>query len=258
MQLSEIVQYLDSEYPAATAEEWDNVGLLVGDVEKDVQRIATCLTVTPNVCQEAVEEKVDLVVSHHPFPFRSLRRITSRDVEGKMLLTLIGSGVAVYSPHTAHDSAPDGVNHQLASILKLTNVEALYENGSGRIGCICNDSSHSGRKLVDFLEIVQKQLGPCSFVGDRDKEIRRVAIGCGAADDFVDEAARQNADLLLLGEARFHACLKAESLGLALILPGHYASERFAVETLAEKIARKFSDIACFASRTEHDVLQRF
>jgi putative NIF3 family GTP cyclohydrolase 1 type 2 len=84
-----------------------------------------------------------------------------------------------------------------------------------------------------------------------------MAIGCGAADDFVDEAAKQGADGLLLGEARFHTCLRAQSLRLALILPGHFASERFAVETLAQKIAARFPEIPCFASNSERDVIKR-
>lgn len=253
MQLATITAWLDAEYPAELAEEWDNVGLLIGDGSKEIGRIMTCLTVAPAVCREAVAEKIDLIVSHHPFPFHGVKRITSESVDGRMLLELIGHGIAVYSPHTAHDSAPDGVNRQLATLLELDDVRPLYENGSGRIG-----SRRQPAPLAELLRVVDERLGPCSYVGDPDKTVRRIAIGCGAADGFVDEASRQGVDLLLLGEARFHACLRAESLDLALILPGHYASERFAVETLAEKIAARFPEIDCFPSRTERDVLVRF
>lgn len=254
MKLREIVSFLDAEYPAELAEEWDNVGLLIGNQTKAVNRVMTCLTVSPNVCDEAVREKIDLIVSHHPFPFRAVKRITSETIEGGMLLKLIGNGVAVYSPHTAHDSASDGVNRQLATLLDLEDVTELNENGSGRIGnCRLNNLL-----LADLLETVRNRIGDCSYVGKTDKPIRRVAIGCGAADGFIEEAARQDADLLLVGEARFHACIEAESRGLALILPGHFASERFAVETLAEKIAARLPGIECFASRCEYDVLKRF
>lgn len=254
MQLEKIVSWLDGQYPAELAEEWDNVGLLLGDLGREVRRVMTCLTVTPEVCREATEGGVELIVSHHPFPFRALRRITSETVDGRMLLQLIGGGVALYSPHTAHDSAEDGINRQLADLLGLEEVRPLNENGSGRIGRV----SGLARTLRDCLETVRNRLGPCVYVGDPDRNVAVAALGCGAADGFVEEAVRQGADLLLLGEARFHACLQAQSLGLSLILPGHYASERFAVESLARKLAARFPELDCFASREDREVLHYF
>ncbi len=251
--LIELKNHLDEEYPAALAEEWDNVGLLVGQLDAPVKRVMTCLTITPEVCREALVEKIDLIVSHHPFPFHAPRRITSETVEGRMLLQLIGGGIAVYSPHTAHDSAPDGVNRQLATLFELEDVENLNPNGSGRIG-----NRNTPTLLHGLCELVLERFGHFSFVGSDTKPIRRIAVGCGAADDFIDQAHRSGADLLVLGEARFHGCLKAESLGLALILLGHYASERFAVETLADKIAARFPDVQCDASRTEGDPIRFF
>ncbi|MDR1141912.1 MAG: Nif3-like dinuclear metal center hexameric protein, partial [Planctomycetaceae bacterium] len=206
--LKSIVSYLDTEYPALLAESWDNIGLLVGDLSAAVGMIMTCLTVTPEVCEESVAKKVDLIVSHHPFPFQAIKQITSQTVEGSLLLRLISHGIAVYSPHTAHDSAKDGVNQQLAAILELTDVAPLNANGSGRIG----NCKQPGTLLSDLLRIIERRLGTCSYVGDIDEPVNRMAIGCGAADDFVDEAAKQGADGLLLGEARFHTCLRAQSL----------------------------------------------
>ena len=251
MQLRTIVTYLDDQYPAATAEDWDNVGLLIGDLSATVTAVLTCLTLTATVCREAIENEADLIVAHHPFPFRPIKRITSETVEGRLLLELIRNGIAVYSPHTAHDSATDGVNRQLADFFGLIDMEPLNPNGSGRIGNLPQLS-----KIVDLLPLIESRLGRCSFVGQLDRVIHRIAIGCGAADDFVTAASDRGADLLLIGEARFHTCLQADSLGLALILPGHFASERFAVETLAEKIAAQFPDLPCSASRTEQDIVR--
>ncbi|MDR2345998.1 MAG: Nif3-like dinuclear metal center hexameric protein [Planctomycetaceae bacterium] len=252
--LKSIVSYLDAEYPASLAEEWDNVGLLVGDLSARIKTMMTCLTVTPEVCEESVAKKVDLIISHHPFPFQAMKQITSQTVEGSMLLRLISHGIAVYSPHTAHDSAKDGVNQQLAAILDLTDVVPLNANGSGCIG-YCKQN---GILLSDLLQIVVSRLGTCSYVGDLNKSVNRIAIGCGAVDEFVDEAVKQEADLLLLGEARFHTCLHAQSLRLALILTGHFASEHFAVKTLAKKITAQFPKIPCFSSDSEQDVIKRY
>ncbi len=105
-----VTEFLGRIAPLGLAEDWDNVGLLVGGPNHQVQRVMTCLTVTPNVVAEAVEGSVDLIVTHHPMPFHAVKRLTPDTPTGQMLLDLIASRVAVYSAHTAFDSAANGIN----------------------------------------------------------------------------------------------------------------------------------------------------
>src|SRR6266702_4301084 len=86
--------------PLSLAAEWDNVGLLLGDSAQPVERVMTCLTVTPASVAEAVEAGAHLMVSHHPILFRAAKKLTVDTAEGRMLLGLIRAGIAVYSPHT--------------------------------------------------------------------------------------------------------------------------------------------------------------
>jgi dinuclear metal center YbgI/SA1388 family protein len=139
--INEVCQHLDSLAPLRLAEEWDNVGLLVGDPESAANRIMTCLTVTPETVAEAIDNQADLIVSHHPLPFRPVKRITTDQVPTRMLWQLIRAGIAVYSPHTGFDSAANGINQSLGEQLGLTDLRPLnpLENdpqglGSGRIG----------------------------------------------------------------------------------------------------------------------------
>src|SRR6185295_17432474 len=111
--------------PAALAAEWDNVGLLVGDRAQKVERIMTCLTITPAAASEAIREQADLIVSHHPLPFKPLKRLTADQPTGRILLDLIRAGISIYSPHTAFDSAAAGINQQLAEALGLKNIQPL-------------------------------------------------------------------------------------------------------------------------------------
>ena len=74
----------------------------------------TCLTVTPNSVAEAVTAEADLIVAHHPLPFQPLKALTTATTPGRMLLDLISAKIGVYSPHTAFDSAPAGINQHLA------------------------------------------------------------------------------------------------------------------------------------------------
>src|SRR5262245_35350223 len=124
-----VVAYLDQFAPRHLAASWDNVGLLLGDRAAPVTRIMTCLTVTPASAAEAVAEKVNLIVTHHPVLFRPVQRLTADTAEGRMLLALIQAGVAVYSPHTAFDNTRDGINDSLARRLGLTEVSPLRRRG---------------------------------------------------------------------------------------------------------------------------------
>ncbi|MCH8922951.1 MAG: Nif3-like dinuclear metal center hexameric protein, partial [Planctomycetes bacterium] len=117
--------FLDQFAPTALAESWDNVGLLVGDRDGPLARVMACLTITPDSAAEAIADGAQLIVSHHPLPFRELKRLTRESVEGALLLDLIAAGIAIYSPHTAFDSAAQGINRRLADGLGLIEVKPL-------------------------------------------------------------------------------------------------------------------------------------
>lgn len=123
--MNAIITALEELAPLKLAESWDNVGLLLGSVDKPVKRIMTCLTITRDVVAEAIREKADLIVSHHPMMFKPVQRIISSTEEGNLLLQLATHQIAVYSPHTAYDNATGGINEQLAQALELVNLKPL-------------------------------------------------------------------------------------------------------------------------------------
>jgi len=256
--VGDIARFLGEFAPPGLAESWDNTGLIVGDENWPVRKVLTCLTLTEDVAQEAATSGVGLVVSHHPLLFKAVKRITAETSEGQTLLTLLRAGIAVYSPHTSFDSALEGINHLLTVKLGLSRVVPLrpVENesdiGGGRIGWLPTQVT-----LADFLTVVHDALniGAISYVGDPTAKIRRVAVACGSAAEFLDDAARHEADVLVTGEARFHACLEARTLGIPMVLAGHYATERPGVEDLATIIARNFPGLEAFASTVERDPL---
>ena len=278
-----------------------------------------------------------------------------------MLLALARAGVAVYSPHTAFDDAPDGINALLARRIGLVGVgplrrrddartfkvvvftpekdlqrvaDAMFAAGAGRIGqysecsfrllgtgtffgseashptvgrkgrreeavewrleAVCPEGSveavtaairraHSyeepaydvyplrptasplgvgrlgalpePRPLRAFAEAVRAALGcgPVQMIGDPQHPVSRVAVACGAGGELLADAVRARADVLLTGEARFHDYLAAQAQGLALVLPGHYATERCGVEDLADRLGTEWPDVPVWASRLERD-----
>jgi putative NIF3 family GTP cyclohydrolase 1 type 2 len=86
--------------------------------------------------------------------------------------------------------------------------------------------------------------------------VQSVAVACGAAGELLEPARQAGCECMVLGEARFHTCLEAEAAGIGLLLPGHFASERFAMERLAEVLAAQFPGLEVWASRDERDPLQ--
>jgi dinuclear metal center YbgI/SA1388 family protein len=257
--VSAVAAFLETFAPPRLAAEWDNVGLLVGDSRRPVERVMTCLTVTPASVAEAVAEKADLIVTHHPMLFSAVRRITSDTPDGKMLLDLIAAGIAVFSPHTAFDSARSGINQRLAEGVGLTDVgplepdEADPKVGTGRFGFPENAATLTSiaYRLKDFLNLPGVHL-----VGDPKMPVRAVAIACGSAGELLPAARRAGCDCFITGETRFHTCLEAEATSMGLILTGHFASERFAVELLAELLASQFPAARVWASKQERDPVQ--
>src|SRR5262245_25528653 len=130
--IAEVTGFLRQFAPAPLAASWDNVGLLLGDEAGPVERILTCLTVTPESAAEAIDERAQLIVSHHPILFRPTQRLTTATAEGRVLLSLARNSVAVYSPHTAFDNTAGGINDVIAARLELTDVQPLRTQDAPR------------------------------------------------------------------------------------------------------------------------------
>jgi dinuclear metal center YbgI/SA1388 family protein len=360
--VAELATYLEKFAPSATAADWDNVGLLLGDPSSPVSRMLTCLTLTADVVQEAIQEQVHLIVSHHPILFRAAKRLTANTPDGKVILPLLRAGIAVYSPHTAFDNCPGGINDILCRRLGVLNAvplrareaarqcklvvfvpdadlgkvsDSLFAAGAGAIGQY-NECSYrlagtgtfygtsstnptvgkKGRReeVAEWrLEVVvpERLLGPVvtamrkahsyeepafdvyplkpeisggegrvgelvgpatlgglanqikrelgaafvQIVGNINRPVQKIAIVCGAAGEFLSDSIRANADVFITGELRFHDALIARGANIGVILPGHYATERPAVEELAVKLAADWPGITVWPSRVECDPL---
>ena len=261
---NQVIEYLHRFAPLDLAEDWDNVGLIVGDASRPINSVMTCLTLTPDVAAEAIEKNCDLIVSHHPVLFRSVQKLTTATTEGKMLLDLIHAKISVYSPHTAFDSAATGINQQLCDLFNLQNVSPLRpipepdeENilGSGRYGDLETDIPFN-----DFLQNLKAALKVehVQYVADDlTRHVQRIGVACGAAGEFLSDALHVGCDVFVTGETRFHTCLEARNADISMILPGHYATERPAVEALANQLAQTFPNLkACWASVVETDPLK--
>ena len=123
--LSDIARDLEAWAPTGSAQDYDNVGLQIGDARREVTSVLTALDATPQVLDEAVEAGAELVVTHHPLIFQPLSSLTADDYVSKLALSFAEAGVALYSAHTNLDAAPGGVSFALARTLGLEDVAFL-------------------------------------------------------------------------------------------------------------------------------------
>lgn len=254
--IAQVTEALEHMAPLRLAAAWDSVGLLVGSRRPQIARVMTCLSLTPEVAAEAAREQADMVVTHHPLPFRPVQRVTADTATGRVLLELIHAGIAVWSSHTAWDSAAGGINDQLAALLALDHVTPIEPDpihhlaGFGRAGTapagwsIAQLSNHiAGRLQVKSVQVV----------GSPDRPAGRVGIVCGSGGESLDAVRKAGCTTFLTGEIKLHQALEARATDLAVIAVGHHASERFSMDVLAGRLAGSVPGLSCWVSRDETD-----
>ena len=142
MKIQEITERIEDIAPLKLAQDWDNVGLLIGDPQKNVKNILLTIDITSGVVAEAKRLKTDLIISYHPVIWDGLKKITTEG-PGCVSYNLIRSGIAVFSIHTALDSAVGGVNDGLAEIIGIRDAKP--------IGDYVDSPTGDSYKLVVFI-----------------------------------------------------------------------------------------------------------
>ena len=257
--IADVMKWMESIAPLRLSAEWDNTGLLLGDAAREARRVMTCLTLTAESVQEAIEGRADLVISHHPLPFRPLKKITTSELTGRLLWQLASAGISVYCPHTAWDSAAFGINTMLAERLKLQSVRPMIPEperestaevlGTGRLGEL-----PTALTLTTVAKLLCESVPYCRpRAVATGAEIRRVGIVCGSGASLLESAVKLRCDLFLTGEATFHQCLEAKAAGMSMLMIGHFASEKFAMDRLAEVCGTEFAELQVWGSRSEQD-----
>ncbi|MBP2282944.1 dinuclear metal center YbgI/SA1388 family protein [Flavobacterium sp. CG_23.5] len=123
--IKEIISVLEEMAPLAYAEDFDNVGLLVGDQESEATGVLVCHDALENIIEEAIAKKCNLVVCFHPILFSGLKKITGKNYVERAVIKAIKNDIAIYAVHTALDNHQDGVNKIFCDALGLINTKVL-------------------------------------------------------------------------------------------------------------------------------------
>lgn len=242
MKLDELIGVMDEIAPLHTQEPWDNSGIQLAAGPLEIHKVLTSLEITAEVIEEADEEDVDLIVTHHPLIFGSLKSVDYRDMIGFYIVKLLNLGISVYSCHTPFDKAKGGNNDFLADLMDLEEVTGFpSENDVNLIGRI--GEMEQPLTLVSMMDLLAEKLNmdpqQIRAVGRPDALIRKVGICTGAGADLMEQAAENGCQLFVTGDLKYHDAQKAKALGLCVIDAGHYGTEKSFAENFAAKLREK-------------------
>lgn len=237
MKLRDLTVFMEQKAPAALAEEWDKVGLLVDSGNADVSGVVVALDATPAAIAFAKERGANVLVTHHPVIFDPIVTLTP-DHPAAMAFA---AGISVFSAHTNLDSAAGGVNDTLAGLLGLTNVTVTVD-GMTRVGTLPAPMTAKA-----FAALAATTLHTAAQVTVPDATISRIAVCGGAAGDNL-HTAMQTADAYLTGELKHNLFLHAKAANFPVIAAGHYATEMPVVHTVTAWLRESFLavDITAF------------
>jgi len=234
--VGQILDILNGIAPLELAEEWDNVGLLIGSRNDRADTVLCALDLNRGVLNEAIQKGAQLIVTHHPILFRGRKNLCTDEPEGRLLCDMVRAGIALIAMHTNYDNAHPGVNDGLAEKIGLRSVMPL-ESGM----CIGDTEEITLRELKVHTE---KTLGGVvRAYGNPETKIRRVAVLGGAGEDYAGIALCAGADAYITGETAYHKALDMVDRGLCVLEAGHAATENPAISNLAGGLQNALNDV---------------
>ena len=238
--VKDILAQLNLEAPFALAEKWDNVGLMVGNPEREVKKVLIGLDTSTSLVEEAVEKGADTILTHHPAIFKPLSSIDTSLPEGKLLETAITHGISIIACHTNLDSATYGVSDILAEKIGLSQLKPLLpaadefpDAGLGRIGTL-NPPLSGDTFLTRVMEALN--LPTLQIAGPLPDSVEKVAVCGGSGSDFAITARKQQADVYITAEVKHNIARWAEEYRFCIIEGTHYGTEQPSIQLMAQKL----------------------
>lgn len=280
-----IAQTVEKIAPKSWAEDWDNVGLLVGDASRRVERVLLTLDATLAVIEEAKERNAQLILAHHPIIFRPLKNLRSDNQAAQIPIQLLKAEIGYYAAHTNLDQSIYSSSWTMGNTLGLERMEVLVpfaneDRGYGIIGYLptseplesivgkikkyfqtlqlqfddLNDQNQAEGHLTIPSSNLEQHVELFRLEGKPQQKIRKIAILNGSGGSFIPKAIFKGADLLITGDVDHHGALDAREAGMSVLDIGHFTSEIPMVKTLADYLRseKSLGDLEILISRTMH------
>lgn len=246
MRCEDIISRLEELSPPKFAEDWDNVGLLVGRKEKDIDNIYIALDATDEVIDRAITLGADMIITHHPMIFTPVRKVNSDDFVGRRILRLIRHDIALYAMHTNFDvmgmadAAADELKLKKCSVLSVTYEDDISKEGFGRIGRLPQVMT-----LEECAEYVKEcfKLEHVIVYGDMDNMVENAAICPGSGKSMAGDVIKSGAEVYITGDIGHHDGIDLVANGVSVIDAGHFGVEKLFVPYMKEYLTRQFPDM---------------
>ena len=246
--VKDIYETIDKISNFSLQENWDNSGLTIGDIKKEVKKVIICLDIDIHVVEEAIANNVQLIISHHPIIFNPIKNI---DISS-LVYKLINANISVISAHTNIDIGLNGINGELGKLFKLEDIYPLhYEDRlelKKSLGIIGNLTKEI--KSEYFLETIKELLdieGIKVSNNYRDRKIKKIAICGGAGSDCINSAVNKKADILITADLKHNHYIdnitQDYNNDIILVDAGHYHTEKIFIKLIKSKIQKEFKEI---------------
>lgn len=249
MKCKEIVACLEQLSPKHYACDWDNVGLLVGRKEKEIHKIMVALDASKEVVEAAVKEQVDMLVTHHPMIFSSLKQVNEDDFVAEKVLTLAENGICYYAMHTNFDAvggmAELAAGEQFLSLAETSPIEECEECGvgMGRYGKLPYPMT-----AEQVCEYVKKKF-QIPFVmlyqaeEKQNKVYEGIAVMPGSGKSDMKLVVKNGYELFLTGDFGHHEGLDAIDMGLTVIDATHYGLEHIFIAYISSYLQEQCTGV---------------
>lgn len=244
MKVRDIFKFIDDFAPFNSQESFDNSGMLLGNMDSEVKKILLTLDVTIEAVDYAIKNKCQLIISHHPLIFQALKMIDTSKERGQLIENLIKSDISVISAHTNLDKAKKGVDFVLGELAGIPLGEILVKDsefegiGFGRVGEI------EELETSNYLDGLKESLGaPIVHLYNGREKIKKIAVVGGSGSDFLYDAKKAGADILVTGDIKYHDAQYAKEIDIAVADLGHFYTEYKGFKYFIEELKEKFSNL---------------
>lgn len=238
--VADVLRVMKDLAPVELAEAWDNVGLLIGNGEREVHKILVMLDFDKQGLDEALEIGADMIITHHPAILTKLSNITD-----PLYLQLIENKISLCSMHTNLDNADQGVNQVLAETLGLYDIEPVDFDGLlGRVGYVDECT------LGEFIQTVKLALDieHIRYVGSKKNIVNKIAVLGGSGADFIPNAKLEGCDVYVTADVKYHQAQTADKIGINVIDAGHFETENLVIYKVARHLRANFDEVEVITS----------
>lgn len=250
-----IAEAIEEFAPLPLQEGYDNAGLQVGRRDKVVNAVMLCLDPTEEVLDEAMRRNCDMIVSHHPLIFHGLKSLTGANATQRVAMRALREDIAIYSAHTNLDSTWNGVSHEMAHELELTDIEVLQplpDNPQAGLGVVGNVKP---TPKIEFLRKVKEKFSVrCLRYSSQSPMlvVKRAAFCGGSGASLIKEAIKAKADIIVTADVKYHEFTENE-LDIIVADIGHYESELCSTKIFSRIIRGKYPNLVVYFSEDQRN-----